>query len=132
MSSANRCRCARKGELMDTIGRDELVALLAQPGTVLVEALPAEHYEAEHLPGAVNLPGDLDAEAAARLAPDKTALVVTYCSGGLCRRSTTAARAFETLGYTNVRVYEGGKADWLEAGLSLDGTRAHANAGGQP
>lgn len=117
---------------MDTIGRSELLAALDQPGTVLVEALPSAQYEAEHLPGAVILPGDLDASTAARLAPDKTALVVTYCSGELCRRSTTTARAFEQLGYTNVRVYEGGKADWLEAGLPFDGTRAHANVGETP
>lgn len=116
---------------MEPISRDELAAVLGQPGTVLVEALPAEQYEAEHLPGAVNLPGDLDPQTAARLAPDKTALVVTYCSGGLCRRSKTAARAFEQHGYTDVRVYEGGKADWLDAGLPLHGTRAAAHAGGQ-
>ena len=114
---------------MRTIGRDELAAALRQPGTVLIEALPADEYEAEHLPDAVNLPGNLDPDTAARLEPDTTALVITYCSGGLCRRSAAAARAFESLGYTNVRVYEGGKADWLQAGLPLAGTRTQANAG---
>ncbi len=74
-------------------------------------------------------PLELDPEAAARLAPEKTVLVVTYCPGGLRRRSKTAARAFEQLGYTNVRVYEGGKADWLQAGLPLHGTRAETHAG---
>ena len=98
---------------------------------MLIEALPAEQYEAEHLRGAINLPGDLDPQTAARLAPEPTALVVTYCSGGVCRRSKTAARAFEQLGYTNVRVYEGGKADWLEAGLPFHGHRAKSHAGGQ-
>jgi rhodanese-related sulfurtransferase len=116
-----------------TITRDELLAALEQPGTVLIEALAAEQYEAEHLPGALNLPGDLDAGTAARLAPDRSALVVTYCSGEACRRSKTAARAFEQLGYTNVKVYEGGKDDWAQAGRPFHGTRAAAvHIGSQP
>jgi rhodanese-related sulfurtransferase len=115
---------------MNTISRANLQAAIAVPGTVLVEALPTEQYDAEHLPGAVNLPADLTPVTAALLAPDKTALVVTYCSGAACRRSKTAARAFEQLGYTNVQVYEGGKADWAQAGLPFHGARAAASAGG--
>jgi rhodanese-related sulfurtransferase len=66
------------------ISRDELRALL-DAAAVLVEALPEPQYRAdyrvEHLPGAVNVPGEVTAELAARLAPDPARTVVTYCAG---------------------------------------------------
>jgi len=44
----------------------------------LVEVLPAEEYEEEHLPGAINLPlKQLDAETAAAL--DRGRPVIVYC-----------------------------------------------------
>jgi len=61
------------------ISRDELRALLDSAAATLIEALP--QYQAEHLPGAVNVPGEATAERAARLAPDPARTVVTYCAG---------------------------------------------------
>jgi rhodanese-related sulfurtransferase len=47
-------------------------------GAQIVEVLPAEEYDDEHLPGAVNLPlRELDAERAAGL--DRSRPVVVYC-----------------------------------------------------
>ena len=37
-------------------------------------------------------------------------------------------RAFERLGYTDVRVYPGGKTDWWQAGLPLEGHRTDTQA----
>jgi rhodanese-related sulfurtransferase len=111
---------------MSVIDRDELQTLLATGAATLVEALPATHYDAERIPGALNLPGPLTPERAAALAPDRTRTVVTYCSGPGCVRSKVAAAAFERLGYTDVRVYPGGKSDWHAAGLAIEGARAGA------
>ncbi|WP_327010675.1 rhodanese-like domain-containing protein [Dactylosporangium sp. NBC_01737] len=110
------------------IDRDGLRALRDGGGVVLVEALPQAQYDAEHLPGAVNVPGDLTADAAARLVPDTGTTVVVYCSGSGCTRSKTTAAAFARLGYTDVHVYPGGKADWAEAGLPFEGARATVTA----
>jgi len=102
---------------------------LIDAGTVtLVEALPEPHYHAEHLPAAVNLPGHLTVELAATLAPDRTKMVITYCSGPSCGRSKVAAAAFTRLGHTDVRVYEGGKTDRAEAGLRFEGAGATPEA----
>jgi hypothetical protein len=57
---------------MDTIGRDELRAVLDTGGVTLIEALSVASYDAEHLPGARNVPGDLTADPATRLAPTVT------------------------------------------------------------
>ena len=109
---------------MQHISRDDLQALIGAGTVTLIEALPEPHYDAEHLPGAVNLPGDLTADLAQELAPDRSQTVVTYCSGPSCGRSKVAAAAFTRLGYPDVRVYPGGKADWADADLPFEGTRA--------
>ncbi|MFB4269654.1 rhodanese-like domain-containing protein [Nonomuraea sp. GTA35] len=115
---------------MDRIIREDLIAL-RQTGTVqLVEALLADAFAAEHIPGARNVPGQVSAELAAQVAPDRAATVVLYCSGPYCNRSKMAAAAFARLGYADVRVYAGGKQDWAEAGLAFEGNRAPAPAAG--
>ena len=59
------------------IFRDE-VRRLVEEGAQLVEVLPREEYEEEHLPGAINIPlKELDRESTAGLKRD--APVVVYC-----------------------------------------------------
>ncbi len=59
------------------IDRDELQRLL-DDGAQLVEVLPEDEYEDEHLPGAINIPlKGLDAESARRLERDRP--VIVYC-----------------------------------------------------
>ncbi len=59
------------------IYRDE-VSRLVEEGAQLVEVLPHEEYEEEHLPGAINIPlKELNREKAARLRRD--APVIVYC-----------------------------------------------------
>ncbi|MEV5559924.1 rhodanese-like domain-containing protein [Nonomuraea wenchangensis] len=114
---------------MDQISREDLLALLQARSVQLVEALPADAFAAEHLPGARNVPGQVSAELAAQIAPDRAATVVVYCSGPYCNRSKIAAAAFARLGYVDVRVYAGGKTDWAQAGLAFEGSRASAGVG---
>src|SRR5437660_1161065 len=50
------------------IDRDELQRLLREEQTQLVEVLPRDEYEDEHLPGAINIPlKTLDAETTGRV-----------------------------------------------------------------
>jgi rhodanese-related sulfurtransferase len=47
-------------------------------GALVVEVLPADEYEDEHLPGAINIPlKKIDALAPGALAPDRP--VIVYC-----------------------------------------------------
>ncbi len=51
---------------------------LMDRGAQLVEVLPAQEYEEEHLPGAINIPlKSLTPEAAGQL--DRTRAIVVYC-----------------------------------------------------
>ena len=59
------------------VDRHELQRLMKE-GAQLVEVLPKEEYEEEHLPGAISLPlRRLEAEVTAILDRDRP--VVTYC-----------------------------------------------------
>ena len=59
------------------VGRDELQQLVAH-GAQLVEVLPANEYQEDHLPGAINLPlRRLENEARSILDPDHP--VIVYC-----------------------------------------------------
>jgi rhodanese-related sulfurtransferase len=60
------------------IGRDEVRRLAQEEDAQLVEVLPAEEYEEEHLPGAISIPlRELDEQAPRRL--DRSRPVVVYC-----------------------------------------------------
>lgn len=87
---------------------------------LLLEALPRTSYEQVHLPGALNLPLDELEELAPRLVPDRDAQIVVYCKDEACRNSELAARRLRRLGYTNVRDYAPGKAEWIAAGLPVE------------
>jgi rhodanese-related sulfurtransferase len=62
---------------MAAIDRTRVQELLAA-GAQLVEVLPAEDYEDEHLPGAINIPlKELSRETTQRLDPSRP--VIVYC-----------------------------------------------------
>lgn len=108
------------------ITRDELKARLDRSEVVVVEALPEQYFAAEHIPGAIRVDHDeLEAQAPERL-PDKDAAIVTYCASLTCRNSEIAANKLIALGYTNVREYAEGKADWIEAGLPVEASAGAA------
>ena len=59
------------------IRRDEVCHMMAG-GAARVEVLPVEEYEAEHLPGAINIPlQQLDRQTTAVLPQDQP--VIVYC-----------------------------------------------------
>jgi rhodanese-related sulfurtransferase len=104
------------------ISRDELHRELAGDARVtLVEALGPAYFADAHLPGAINIPPDQVDRLAPALLPDRDASIVVYCSG-TCSNSEIAARRLEQLGYSAVRVYLGGKEDWVEHGLPVERT----------
>ena len=60
------------------IFRDEVRRLVQEEGAQLVDVLPREEYEEEHLPRAINIPlKELDRETTARL--NRDAPVIVYC-----------------------------------------------------
>lgn len=105
-----------------TINRDD-VQRLVREGAQLIEVLGADEYAEAHLPGAVNIPLDeLTRLTAGRFNRDQP--LITYCFDTQCDMSPRAAWLLETLGFGPVYHYAPGKADWMGAGLPIEGQAA--------
>ena len=103
------------------ISREALQALIASnTRKTIIEALPKKYYEAEHLPGAINIPHEEIQATANTQISDKDDPVVVYCASSDCRNSHIAAEALRGLGYSRVYEYSDGKKGWKEAGLALE------------
>jgi rhodanese-related sulfurtransferase len=103
-----------------TIEREGVQRLVEQ-GAQLVETLPAEEYELEHLPGAINLPLRR-IDRGARSILDLRRPIVVYCADSACDISPRAAWRLESLGFAEVYDYSDGKLDWVAAGLPTEAT----------
>lgn len=59
------------------VDREEVQKLVAE-GAQLVDVLPRQEYEEQHLPGAISIPlKEIDSEAVQKL--DRNRPVITYC-----------------------------------------------------
>lgn len=104
---------------MQRVSIEEASALLGQPLVTFVDARPAYHYAAEHVPGAMNLPAE-DAEhlldmQSLPIPPDGE--VITYCDGGSCEQSEYLGLLLRRRDVCQrVRVLEGGWQAWVSSG----------------
>jgi len=98
------------------ISREELHRRLHDESLTIVDVLPPESYNSAHIPGALSIPLDTLAAQARDVLPDPAAEIVVYCGNLKCDRSVQALHHLQELGYTNVRDYSAGIADWVDAG----------------
>jgi rhodanese-related sulfurtransferase len=87
---------------------------------VLVDTLPATAYNKGHLPGAIHILSDSILDCAQALLPDTKKEVVVYCASVNCKRAGLSAVRLESLGYTRIVHFVGGKRDWIAAGFLLE------------
>jgi mannose-6-phosphate isomerase-like protein (cupin superfamily) len=104
-----------------SIARDDLSAAL--DSLTVVDALPPAPYGQRHLPGAINLVQEDDHAQVLGALPDRAATIVTYSTDADCTRGLDLAARLQALGYTDVRVYREGIADWVGAGLPVERPR---------
>lgn len=89
----------------------------------IIEALPQKYFDAEHLPGALNIPHDEIHAQAPDMLPDKHASIVVYCASTDCQNSKIATDTLQQMGYTNAFEYVEGKQHWLEANFPVESTK---------
>jgi rhodanese-related sulfurtransferase len=113
-------RAAREylGDKVEAIGREELIARMANGDVVLVDVRPTEEFEAGHIEGAHSIPIE---ELKRRLDEIPGDLeVVAYCRGPFCAYAHEAVRTLRAEGRSARRLEEG----WPEWRLSNKETAA--------
>jgi len=107
--------------MINKISREQIKTMLdTHKSITLIEALPKKYYDAEHLPGAINMPHDEIRKLAAQMLPNQEQFIAVYCSNSQCQNSHIAAQTLMQLGYSNVYQYVEGKQDWIEAGYPVE------------
>jgi len=71
---------AAPAEDVREISRSEIERRLGDAAMHLVDVLPRELYDAEHIPGAINLPLAEVQARAPEVMPDRGADIITYCA----------------------------------------------------
>ncbi|MCD9574850.1 rhodanese-like domain-containing protein [Flavobacterium soyae] len=100
-------------DLFDALNNGEKVMAL--------DARKAFGFEAEHIPGAINIPHrEMSAETTKHL--DKDILYVTYCDGIGCNASTKGALNMTKLGF-KVKELIGGIEWWKFDGYATEGAK---------
>ncbi len=106
---------------------DLKAALESGQDIVIIDARSPQAYQAEHLPGAVNMPHrTMTAESTQYL--DNAALIVTYCDGIGCNASTKGALNMARLGF-RVRELIGGLDWWKRDGYRTSSAAPSSEAG---
>ncbi|HEX5787762.1 MAG TPA: rhodanese-like domain-containing protein [Woeseiaceae bacterium] len=111
-----------------TVPAESLAAYLHDPGTfTLIDARSPEEYAAAHVAGAINIPHDALAlhRAALTAAPD--APIVVYCRTG--RRAGLLRDELLAQGFTDVRVLEGDRIEWVDGAGTFRVAPAEPGAG---
>lgn len=89
---------------------------------IVINALTKETFEDCHIKGSINIPLDQLEGAAKKF--DKDAEIVVYCASNECPVSQKAWHLLHTLGFKNVRAYEGGLREWVQKKLPTEGACA--------
>ena len=102
---------------MNLISREELKTKIDRGDDFkLVMTMGEWAFNAAHIPGSINISSREQGEGL--ITPDDE--IVVYCSNKACTASPAAYYFLMSNGFTNVRRYAGGVADWQEAGYQLE------------
>lgn len=82
--------------------------------------LTPDYFGGELIPGSRWVPLDRVARETSAQNIDRNARIIVYCSGVSCPNSKDAGAKLATLGFTNVRVFEGGLEAWKADGRGVE------------
>jgi phage shock protein E len=114
---------------------EQFLAMMAEPGTIVLDARSADRYAMRHVRGAVNLPfPDIAIDIVHAVLPDRDARILIYCNNNFTGDEVSFASkraeaslnlstyvSLYTYGYRNV--YElGPQVDVAESKLPFEGT----------
>ena len=103
-----------------------LTALRREEITEYWNVLTDDYFTGELIAGSRWVPLERVGREATLLT--KETPIIVYCSGPTCPHSKSAGEKLATLGFSNVRVYEGGLEAWKSTGRGFELTGVKAAA----
>ena len=103
------------------ISADEVKKLIESKKTdfVIVDTQPKGAYDLGHIKGAINFPWAPDLKSPGKLPKNK--MLILYCDCAHEEDSTdTATQLMEKWGYANIRILEGGWANWQKTNFPIE------------
>lgn len=111
------------------VSAEELQALqAADKNVVVIDSRGGKYFDGTVIKGAKQLAtDDTNEKTLAKLAPNKSDVIVFYCTNHDCPASAKAAAKAKELGYTNIKKYAAGIDDWVKKGLPTEKVEADLN-----
>lgn len=102
------------------IGIFEAEDFFAGGNAVFLDSRAEEKYLEGHILGAVNIPFEGGERIVEEQLPfPREATLIVYCDGNECQSSVLLAKVLAEFGFEDIRVFFGGWAEWVAAGLPL-------------
>ena len=94
----------------------------------VVDARPMKRmYAKGHVPGAISIPDSSFAKQTDMLPADKKSPLIFYCGGMKCPLSVKSAIKAKDLGYSDVKLFQGGYPEWVKTyGEGVMGEKPYA------
>jgi len=95
---------------------------------MVIDARPMKRkYAKGHIPGAISIPNSQFKKQMHLLPADKKASLIFYCGGMKCPLSVKSATKAKALGYTDVKLFQGGYPEWQKVyGKGVTGNQPFA------
>lgn len=90
------------------------------PNIFIIDARFKKFDDDHRIPGSKPLPADSLEKDILSALPDKTAIVIVYCSNPRCPAAGVLGKRLLELGYANVWKYSGGLKEWKMSGQKLE------------
>ena len=103
------------------VSAEEVIEMiLANPELVVIDSRKKTEYIKGHIEGAINiLNTELGLEELEFIAPDRSTMLLFYCNGVRCLRSSDSLARAVGWGYTNLFWFRGGWKEWTEKRLPV-------------
>lgn len=97
----------------------EAEELFARKEALFIDSRPEKDYSEGHILGAWNIPFEeyREKHALSKLAIPFERTLVVYCDGSECQSSVFLAKILHEYGFQDIKVFFGGWAEWIQAGL---------------
>jgi rhodanese-related sulfurtransferase len=113
-----RAITGEKHQITPELSTNELLRILADGKTPVLDVRSEQEYAIAHIPGSRNLyEKEVDQVVAAY--PDPATSLVLYCNGPYCGKSKRLSEQLVKRGYTNIRRYQLGLPVWRALGHAV-------------